>query len=196
MSTRLRRLWVQITTDRRRFALLCSLTLVGLLLWSRIIVISQMPRAVIADDPSLLSANDSSDSEISQSGNRPRDTVEVYLADMPDRDPFAINGHFFELSGLDPNSLEEAHKSRPSEAEDPERNIASFQLEAVMQRPAMAIINGMTLRVGDEVVGPTDPNLRFRLVAVGRRSVVLEWGGRNFELSMSGPGDRSTHFNE
>ena len=60
----------------------------------------------------------------------------------------------------------------------------------------MAIINGMTLRIGDEVMGPTYSAYRFRLVSVSRRSAVLEWGGKNFELSMSGPGDRSTQLNE
>ena len=122
--------------------------------------------------------------------------MRVYLAEMPDRDPFAINSHFLQLSGLGPNSSEEAHKSRPLGTEDPERTVASFQLEAVMQRPALAVINGMTLRLGDEVISSPDSPYRFRLVAVGRRSAVLEWGGRKFELSMSGPGDRSTRFNE
>ncbi|MDG2055349.1 MAG: hypothetical protein P8J86_11655 [Phycisphaerales bacterium] len=196
MSTRLRRLWVQITTDRRRFALLCSLTLVGLLLWSRIIVISQMPRSVIADDPSIASAMDSDSPDLRKSDNPTKVAVLVHLADIPDRDPFTINGHFLELSGQNANSLQEPRKSGALGAEDPERTVASFQLEAVMQRPAMAIINGMTLRIGDEVMGPTDSAYRFRLVSVSRRSAVLEWGGKNFELSMSGPGDRSTQLNE
>jgi hypothetical protein len=155
-----------------------------------------MPRSVIADDPSIASAMDSDSPDLRKSDNPTKVAVLVHLADIPDRDPFTINGHFLELSGQNANSLQEPRKSGALGAEDPERTVASFQLEAVMQRPAMAIINGMTLRIGDEVMGPTDSAYRFRLVSVSRRSAVLEWGGKNFELSMSGPGDRSTQLNE
>ena len=51
MQLVLRRLWIQITSDRKRFGLLCAMLLIGLLLWGRIIVTSNLPRTAIADDP-------------------------------------------------------------------------------------------------------------------------------------------------
>ena len=49
MSVLLRRLWIQITADRRRFGVFCALVALGFLLWARIIVISNIPKDAVAD---------------------------------------------------------------------------------------------------------------------------------------------------
>ena len=49
MMLKLQRMWVQITADRKRFGVLCGAVLVGLLLWSRLIVVSNLPRTAIAE---------------------------------------------------------------------------------------------------------------------------------------------------
>lgn len=45
-----RRFWTWLNADRKRFSVACLLTLFGLLLWSRLILVSNMPRTAIADD--------------------------------------------------------------------------------------------------------------------------------------------------
>jgi hypothetical protein len=45
-----RRLTIQLTADRRKFGVLCTLTALGLLFWARIIVINNLPRTVLAED--------------------------------------------------------------------------------------------------------------------------------------------------
>ncbi|MCZ6836427.1 MAG: hypothetical protein O7G85_11690 [Planctomycetota bacterium] len=45
-----RRFWTWLNADRKRFSLACLLTLFGLLLWSRLILVSNLPRTAIADD--------------------------------------------------------------------------------------------------------------------------------------------------
>ena len=49
MMVKLRRLWIQLTADRKRFGALSVLLVLGLLLWARIIVISNLPRTAVAD---------------------------------------------------------------------------------------------------------------------------------------------------
>ena len=45
----MRRLSLQLTADRRRFAIFCGLLAVGMLFWTRLIVIQDMPRVAMAD---------------------------------------------------------------------------------------------------------------------------------------------------
>ena len=52
----LRRLWIQITSDRKRFGVLCAMLVLGLLLWGRIIVTTNLPRTAMAVDDGLGSA--------------------------------------------------------------------------------------------------------------------------------------------
>ena len=45
--------WAWLTASRKRFSLALSVVIVGLLLWSRLIMLSNMPRTAIADDESV-----------------------------------------------------------------------------------------------------------------------------------------------
>lgn len=42
--------WTWLTASRKRFSLVLSLVIVGLLLWSRLIMLSNLPRTAIAED--------------------------------------------------------------------------------------------------------------------------------------------------
>ncbi len=50
MFKALARGWIWLTASRRRFSIALSLALVGLLLWSRLIILSNLPRTAVADD--------------------------------------------------------------------------------------------------------------------------------------------------
>lgn len=45
-----RRGWTWLTASRKRFSFVLSLIIVGLLLWSRLIMLSNLPRTAIAED--------------------------------------------------------------------------------------------------------------------------------------------------
>jgi hypothetical protein len=191
----LRRLWIQLTADRRRFTVLCCTFGVGMLLWARIIVISNHPRTAIADGPD---ADASVDPEAGTRSDKPRPVIPLSLAARPGRDPFAVNVEFFPRPASADGLIPDGGKSGHQPAEDPQlaerRLVARYRavvdrmdLEAVMTGVNMAVINGRTYRLGDQVAGADGEPIRFSLVQVRQRSVVLEVEGRRFDLRMTSP---------
>ena len=187
------------TADRKRFGLLCATVALGLLLWARIIVISNPPRTAVAGrgmgGESVLPDPDAS----SASDNRQRPRVRIELASLPMRDPLAISAeHFPKPTPVDELTQDQA-KSDPDEAENLEQAEARlteqlramvdrFDLEAVMQGRPMAVINGKTYKLHGWVAAVDNDQILFELVEVGHRSVVLECEGRRFVLKMKLPG--------
>ena len=76
---KLKRMWLQITADRRRFGLFCGLLLVGLLLWARIIVIARPARTAVAQ-PLIQTA-------IEQAMTSDNVNIPVSLQSEPNRNP-------------------------------------------------------------------------------------------------------------
>lgn len=211
MSLLLRRLWVQITADRKRFAALCVMVVIGLLLWSRIILINNTPRTAIADPAArkAMTASETADATASSrkpstahipvsSHNSGEPAVEVHLASTPVRDPFRISPQHFPRPTIDQGNAKQAGKSDPPVADDPSRAVQrheaqvtalaqKFVLEAVMHGASMAVINGKVHRKGDAVPAVEDQSVLFTLTSVGRTSVVLECNGLKFTLELSTP---------
>lgn len=202
MPVMLQRLWIQISSDKRRFGLLVGCLAVGLLLWGRIIVISKPPRRAIADDgtvvakdPKTAKTSAATESEKSIELND-LETVYVRLADAPARDPFSINPEFFPKPNLGQESVQEAPKSSTTPAEDAmqvilrrERELRSelerMKLGAVMKgSPIMAVINGRMYSEGERVPFAGDIGRSFTVKEIRSRSVMLECDGFVFELRM------------
>jgi hypothetical protein len=113
------------------------------------------------------------------------------MDDRPTRDPFVISDWYFPKTSEDAPIPPEPPKTGIDVPEDPgvieaqrrerlQRLVDGLILNAVL-REGVAVIDGETYRL-DEMVpgGETD----FRLVELRQRSVVLESGGRRFELKM------------
>ncbi|MDP7007985.1 MAG: hypothetical protein QGI78_00265 [Phycisphaerales bacterium] len=85
MKTRLTRLWLQMTNDRKQFGVFCGLLLVGLLLWARIIVIARPPRTAIAapSEQATVASNIASDNHEA--------AYPIWLDQTPMRDPFQVS---------------------------------------------------------------------------------------------------------
>ncbi len=193
-------MWIQLTADRRRFGALCATVLLGLLLWARIIVTSNLPRTAVADQNAEASDDRRSDADpaTTVSDNRPVAPINVQMAEFPIRDPFVISDQYFPKPTL-PDVLPEDQAKlleRPAEiSRDTEALVATrlrglvgrFTLEAVMQGRPMAVINGRTRQIGDWIPAVDNEAVRFQLVEVRHRSVVLECEGRRFELGMEPP---------
>ena len=201
MPVFLQRLWIQVTSDKRRFGLLVGCLGLGLLLWGRIIVISHPPRRAVADDGATTVVKDSTQVPGDQKSDKsPRlkdlETVYIRLAERPARDPFRINSQFFPKRTLPQQTVEEAPKSTPAPAEEPmqvivqrERELRSeldrMKLGAVMKgSPIMAVINGRMYSKGERVPFASDIGRSFILSEIRSRSVLLECDGFVFELRM------------
>ncbi len=195
----LRRLWVQITSDRKRFGVLCAMLALGLLLWGRIIVTSNLPRTAMADPDDPNAGLVPRDPTGGASDKPLKPPVQVTLARQPRRDPFLISDEHFpkptpvELLPQDGsksggNATENTNRTDERLIRELKASIGRLTLEAVMQGRPMAVINGKTYRLYSWIQGVGNDKYRFQLVEVGHRSVVLEYEGRRFRLRMDFPG--------
>jgi len=194
----LRRLWIQITSDRKRFSVLCAMLALGLLLWGRIIVTANLPRTAMAGDdgpgsgPPPVLVNNPSDKPLAPA-------VPVKLARRPHRDPFLISVEHFPkptpvevLGHNDPkfggNGDENTDRANERLIKELTAQVDRFTLEAVMQGRPMAVINGKTYRLYSWIPAVGNDQIRFQLVEVGHRSVVLQYENHRLRLRMDFPG--------
>ena len=199
MVVAMKRLWIQISTDKRRLSVLCTAVAIGLLLWARVIVIARMPRQAVADDPKAIVEPERGDAASEQELNREKTTVA--LERVPRRNPFVISPtHFPESTPVTDLRIEE-EKSEPEQVEDQEHARARmlvelgelvklYSLEAVMTGSPMAVISGETYRLGDWIPAIDHEQVRFRLVEVQPRSVILAYEDHRFQIRIADPGDR------
>jgi hypothetical protein len=197
MMVTLKRLWVQLTADRKKFAVLCVMIGLGLLLWARLIVISDMPRTAVAEEDAVAAAEPPAMPV--RSHNLETSRWRVVLADRPERDPFIIcSTHFPKPTNVGVLAAEAA-KSSSQQAEDPEvaearlraqiqALVDQFTLDAAMSSASLAVIDGETYRQGSRLPAIGDEQVVFLLEEVRQRSVVLFYEGRRFKLKMSIPG--------
>lgn len=173
----LRRFGVRMTADKKRFAMLCLVTAIGLLFWTRLIVVKRIGRTAMAEQATAQIAS-----------NTPQDAqlpaVTVILPDRPTRDPFAIDADVYpavEDAGL----AVDATAGTPSV--DPRQALQGMSLEASMP-PAFAVIDGVTRRRNDRV--PGSAGVSFQLIEINQRSVVLLHGEDRYVLRMEYARDR------
>lgn len=217
MSASLRRIWIQLTADRKRFGVLCATCGVGLLLWARLIIVSNVSRTAIADGGQPVVASSAAiggankgpsgvggaaDKPVGQNGDKSSSgapkTVEVRLWSRSERDPFVISRQHFPKASALPEVNQEAGKLPTEPAEDSTqieaRRVArvrevlgTLKLEAAIGTSS-AIINGESYRVGDSLPPMGSERMVFTLAEVRQRTVVLDHMGRRFEVEMSRPG--------
>ncbi|HWB20974.1 MAG TPA: hypothetical protein VG711_11785 [Phycisphaerales bacterium] len=198
MHDKLKVLWIQLTGDKRRLSILGVTLLVGLLLWARLIVVSNIPRTAVANTPAPAQAK--SDRPAETEVVRPVENLTARLVSVPDHDPFVISPVYFPKSNPDgqmlieptKSSLDMAEEAKAAEARRTQQLTAlvqSLKLEAVMTGRSMALINGKVYRLSDPVTVKLDPSVSFILSIVEQRSVTLTCEGRTFELKISTPGE-------
>ena len=186
MNMLLRRFAISLTSDRRKFGLFCALMALGLLFWARIIVIKNLPRTVMADQEQSAVAEAGNTAVGDGTDNNGLQVRSITLDIVPERDPFRINDAYFPAEQKPDLESGDGRKSALSTSEDPEQAISRLHLEAVMQGNPMAVISGRTYRPGDWIDTDGPIPIRFALVEVRRRSVLLEHEGRQYELRLDG----------
>ena len=198
MIVHLRRYWIQLTADKRKFTVLCAMIGVGLLLWARLIVISNMPRTALADKPERVQTAERPITPRT-TDNRHAAPIRVVLSQQPQRDPFVIDELYFPNPTSVGDLPADPAKSAAQQAEDPEEAEArirsqlqvlvdQFTLDAAMTGASLAVIGGTTYRLGDRIAAIGSEQVLFTLADVRQRSVTLEFEGRRFELKMETPG--------
>jgi hypothetical protein len=202
MSLMMQRLWIQLTADRKRFGVLCAMLGVGLLLWARVIVVTNIPRTAVATEERQQVAADVQRhlrSDIGTANQPGRERVPIELDLKPERNPFVISTeHFPKPIDVTKNPDDPAKSDWKHDEEDIDllvrqrrehlaRAAATLKLEAVMTGAELAVISGRTFRLGDEVPSRGDRPVRFILTSVKPRAVVLELEGHEFELALPTP---------
>jgi hypothetical protein len=202
MMVMLQRFWVQLTSDRKRFGLLCAVLAAGLLLWARLIIVSKVPRTAVAETDALLLAgtNAGDDADGAEgSDNSARPIVKFAVLAEAHHDPFLINRDFFPKPSAQFPSIQEPGKSNAEPVENPEQekarrqlqllaHVEQLKLDAAMTGTVMAVISGRLYQLNDMIPAKNNPNLLFQLTEVRARSVVLRHNEFTFELSMAAPG--------
>ncbi len=210
MQTAIRRLWIQLTADRRRFGVLCLTLAVGLLLWARLVIVSNVSRTAMAGDKNTEAGvgvksptqagtgSGKADKSKAVAKGAGGEVVELRLWSRSERDPFVISPDWFPRPQSRADVKQEAGKLPTEPAEDSTQKearmvarlreaLGSVRLEAAMEN-SMAVINGKRYRAGDRLPALGNERFEFVLAEVRQRSVVLECEGRRFEVAMSIPG--------
>jgi len=169
-----RRFGIRVTADRKRFAVLCVLSAVALLFWTRLIVIKRIPRTALAE-PEVQVETMTNSLGTGDSGP----PITVVLPDRPSRDPFAIDTAFFPSAAAPVDAQRRA--ASPGQGIDPREAVAAMRLEASMP-PTLAVIDGTTRRRGDTVSGSA--GLPFTLLEIRAKTVVLTRGDDRYVLRM------------
>lgn len=175
MKQKMKQTWQRLTADRKRFGFFCTLLLVALLLWARIIVITRPPRTAVADQ---LFVN-----AVAETVSSDKIFIPVHLDTTPTKNPFTVSETVF--PSLDPGADNSPVRSIVSSDETIRDLVSGFELEAVMAE--MAMIDGSVYKQGDTVVGTGLPD-PIRVEEVKSRSVILSIGDRRYELTIA-----STH---
>ena len=198
MQLMIRRLWIQIISDRKRFGLLCAMLVIGLLLWGRIIVTTHLPRTAVAN-PNVpgtgLTPGSMGPDGPDKSGGP---VVRVVLARTPQRDPLVISDRHFpkptpvvllgqENPKFGPDGTENGEQADARLTAELRRVVAKLKLEGVME-DTMAVISRRTFRLNDWIPAGKPGQALFQLTEIGHRSVTLVCEGRRFRLRMDYPG--------
>ena len=186
MKTKLNRMWRQVTADKKKFGILCSMVAVGLLLWGRLILLEDVPKIATADPNAAAQPGQTPEGQAQTA-----DTSAPVLPSLPTvatalSEDLTLNLFAFRHNRYKPLPTEESegNGSQLTGSTDDERKrelvelARSLRLQSVIQGASPAIvINGEVLRVGDSIDG-------FELVSFQEGSAILTRGGLKFKLKM------------
>lgn len=179
------------TSNRKRMSLGIAVGMLGLLLWSRLIVVSNLPRTAVADGEEDMSAANT------RAGPSDKSPVKE-LQENPSREPNSLPlGDWSEIvpkSSLDEFLLREEGKLRPQGTDKSEQEVVrnrnelirnavqQVRLESIRLEHSAAEINGRSYTKGDRIVLKNFESLHITLVEVRSQSVILMCQDRRFEL--------------
>ena len=162
----------------------------GLLFWARLRLLTDLPRTAMATEAPETVA-------IVPPNVYPERPV-VGFDIVSNRDPFQSmsddssnsNGDGSKTNGGPSSAANESENGRWSIAhrQEVEAMVHHLRLQALITGRAIAIINGRTYRVGEQLEDDATEGESFTLQTVGRDSVVIECDGVEFILRLAGGG--------
>lgn len=184
--------------DRRRgisMALLLSIPLMawaqplGLLLWARLRLLTNIPRTAMATEEMEAKA------KIEPPSSLP-DLASVGLDERANRDPLQFNPEYFPRLNSQPHSDATGAKY-PGEKVDQMRTEAGtsasvrsaaekIRLQALISGKSLAIIDDRTYRAGELLARESTGGIQFLLQSVGNDSVVVQAEGYEFKVRLVG----------
>ena len=195
MQKYLMRGWSWLTFNRTRKSFTLSVLLLGMLLWSRLIVVSNMPRTAVAgDEPDAIQASSDMSSDKQDAPG-----TQVNHAGEPNPLPLGDRSKGVSKTSVENRMIREESKSGPQEADKPEQEalrsqsatirdaVLDLRLESIMLGRPMAVINGRVYREGSGIEVQGYESLRLRLVEVRKHSVIISCMDRRFELRKHRP---------
>lgn len=190
MQKFLKRGWSWLTFNRTRKSFTLSVLILGMLLWSRLIMVSNMPRTAVAGDEHDLKQA-SSDMSSDKQGTA---ATQVNHPGEPNPLPLGDRSKGVSKTSVDNRMIREEGKSGPHEADKPEQEalrsqsamirdaVLDLRLESIMLGRHIAVINGRVYREGSGIEVQGYESLRLRLVEVRKHSVIISCMDRRFEL--------------
>ncbi|MCC6910025.1 MAG: hypothetical protein IT430_18985 [Phycisphaerales bacterium] len=199
MNEDLQRIWIRLSSDRRKFSAMCVLAVVGLLLWARLLLLNDVPRTGLAEPVAGETAPEPDKSNTPPSGSAKssdRPAIEsapiVYLDSTTDlarnffRSPEAMFPQTEQAASVDDTAPKSQTDTPEDSPETEQQRIAkealTLQLESLILGSApAAVINDRVVLEGGRIEG-------FVLERVLKRSVILMKDQVRVELKMDTPG--------
>ena len=191
MKKKLRRIWRQVTADKKKFGILVTFVAVGLLLWGRLILLEDVPRHATADPAENTQAvTTAAATPAAATATAPppdMGALPEVRTELSDR--LSLNLFAFRYDRYNPVPVPETPRidiEDPQLSDDVEvrrrelqERLEVLHLQSVIQggpRP-LIVINGRLFRVGDSIDG-------FEIVSFNDRSATLTRDGLTFDLEM------------
>lgn len=191
MLRNVKKSWIWLASSRRRMTTALLAMAFGLLLWSRLIMVSNLPRTAIAEDEK----DSAPPVEIVVSDKDEPKSTQVNIAPTPKRVPPSerilpnalarpIDSMFREEGKLVPRESDVALQNHgPQRQELIKRIIERLHLGHIDSIAKTAVINGRRRTIGDRIEFEGDPTVFITLDDVRTNSVILDGEGRRFELN-------------
>lgn len=187
MSIDAKQLWRQLSADKRKLGLICTLAFGALLLWGRLLM-KDVPRTAVAVPGEQLAAAALMPDATDGSTTMAWPTVYVDLTNEVSRDLFRPDPRYYTLedeqndasaglgkSGADPDDEQHGPAAR-LEAVQADAQELSLQ-STILGNVSQALINGQLVSPGQSING-------FEVLRVGSRRVTLVKDGIEIELEM------------
>ena len=198
MREKLQRGIIWLISSRIRLGVTSLVVIVGLLLWARLMMVSNLPRTAIAEDETPVKAAGGVEKGV-ESDKAGAKSTQVNIAPTPNPDPPHVGT--VGDSESRPNSLmfREAEKSDPRGTEDAQdrdsRNppetirlaLDGMRLGRVDPDRGLATIDGRERHVGERIEAAGSSGVSLTLAEVRSHSVILECQGRRYELNNARP---------
>lgn len=209
MKQTVRYCWSWLTASRGRFSLVCVIALFGLLLWSRLILVSNIPRTAVAGDEDEQRSAVDDRGELQHAPGAPQESqssdkdtshgTQESTPSGPNSVPLTHGSESVSKTSSDDWLIREEGKfeSQGTEKSTQEDNrnqqqkirsaIGNLRLESVMHDQLMAVLNEKSYRVGSIIRVAGFESLRIELLEIRSQSVILNCEGRRFEMRTKQP---------